>query len=102
MLIHAGTEISRLSRDIRRALATAEDILVNKGQEVIVVSTYEGKHRAGSLHYAHQAVDIRKPNPEIQEFFHTLIGRLPNDYHVESQGGCYHIEYNPPERPKRC
>ena len=47
MLIKAGVNISRLKREIRRALPRIEDVYESYGYELVITSTYEGNHGAG-------------------------------------------------------
>ena len=61
MLIKAGVDISRLNREIRRALRIVSDLFLLLGEDIVVTSTYEGNHGAGSLHYANDAFDVRFP-----------------------------------------
>ena len=59
MLLKLGVDISRLNREIRRALNVIEKVYQARGIEPVITSTYEGNHSAGSYHYANDAVDIR-------------------------------------------
>lgn len=59
MLIKAGVDISRLRPEIRKKLTEIERIVDAVGrEELVITSTYESNHSAGSLHYADLAVDI--------------------------------------------
>jgi len=95
MLIKAGVDISRLERNTRRGLQKADDLFDSNGQEIVITSTYEGNHGAGSLHYANQAFDIRKPriNPVLR--LSQLSGSLGNDFDVIVESDHIHIEYDP-------
>jgi len=61
MLLKLGVDISRLNREIRRALNIIADVYIMKGEEAVIISTYEGDHSPSSLHYRNDAVNIRKP-----------------------------------------
>jgi len=101
MLVKAGVDISRLNREIRRALAAAERIDWIGGDELVVTSTYDGNHSAGSLHYANDAVDIRLPKSQILEYLAELKQALGRDYDVVLEKDHIHIEYDPKGERKR-
>lgn len=95
MLIKAGVDISRLNREIRRALQIVSDILDSHGQEIVITSTYEGNHGAGSLHYCDDAVDVRDPEPFIHDFENKVKDALGPDFDVVDEHDHIHIEYDP-------
>lgn len=95
MLIKAGVDISRLNREIRRALQIVSDILDLYGQDIVITSTYEGNHGAGSLHYANDAVDVRDPKPYIPDFENKVEAGLSVDFDVVDEDDHIHIEYDP-------
>ena len=94
MLIKAGVDISRLKKEMRVALNVCDMVLRQHEIEVTVTSTFEGTHSAGSLHYAHQAVDIRSESitGDIVDEFRQ---QLSNNYDVVDEGSHIHIEYDP-------
>lgn len=95
MLIKAGVDISRLNREIRRALAITQDVLNEWEIEIVVTSTYEGNHGVGSLHYGNDAIDIRKPE-NYRSFVKDLLKeRLGKEYDVVEEKHHVHIEYDP-------
>ena len=92
MLLKPGVDISKLNREIRRALKKIEAAY----PDFVVTSTYEGSHQPSSLHYCHDAIDIRDDNwvgepidPEL------LKQRLGIDFDVVKSANCIHIEYDP-------
>lgn len=95
MLIKAGVDISRLNRQIRRALRFVSDIFEGHGQEVIVTSTFEGNHGSGSLHYADDAIDIRHPSPVIYGIIDKIRTSVGPDFDVVDRTDHVHIEYDP-------
>jgi hypothetical protein len=98
MLIKLGVDISRLNREIRRALPVIERVFKSFGKEYesVITSTYEGNHHAGSLHYADDAVDIRVHMAVFAEATHLkLKTELGKDYDVVWHKSHYHIEYDP-------
>jgi len=95
MLIKPGVDISRLNREIRRALNDINGVFMSHGQEVVVTSTYEGNHSAGSLHYADDAIDIRLPDPPIVGLIAILKAGLGPNFDVVLERDHIHIEHDP-------
>lgn len=95
MLIKAGVDISRLTRQTRRALRLVSDYFFEHGEECVVTSTYEGNHSAGSLHYSNEAFDTRLPASKSETFLHDLKSRLGKNYDVVIETFHIHIEYDP-------
>lgn len=95
MLIKAGVDISRLKREIRKALPVVDSVYASFDEEMVVTSTYEGNHGAGSLHYADEAFDTRKSLAFYQRIKMEIKKRLGNDYDVVIEQDHIHIEYDP-------
>jgi len=95
MLIKAGVDISRLNRDIRRALRKVSNVFASNDREIVVTSTFEGNHSAGSLHYADDAFDVRYPDPPVDAVVHLIRLNLGPDFDVLGEGSHIHIEYDP-------
>jgi hypothetical protein len=95
MLLKFGVDISRLDRQIRRALNHVNIVYANDGQEVVVTSTYEGDHSPSSLHYGNDAFDIRKPKRSEKEILAELRRRLGNNYDIVAEKTHWHIEWDP-------
>ena len=101
MLLKAGVDLSRLRPEIRKKLGIIEDTLDSwTADELVINSTYEGDHSAGSLHYANLAIDVRSRSAGG-----TLVSKLKEelgpDYDVVDEYDHIHIEYDPkgPEDP---
>lgn len=95
MLIKAGVDISRLRPEIRKRLnGIAYKIAGVVNEELIITSTCEGNHSAGSLHYANLAIDIRRTN-KPDETCLILRQYLGKDYDVLLGNDHIHIEYDP-------
>ena len=75
MLLKAGVDISRLNREIRRALQIVNTVYINYIEELVVTSTYEGNHSPRSLHYGNDAFDARKPVKKMRDLVKSEIGR---------------------------
>ena len=96
MLIKAGVDISRLNRDIRKALTVVANIYFLKGSELVVTSTYDGNHMPGSLHYSNDAFDIRLiPDVNQSDIVNRIKTSLGINYDVILESDHIHIEYDP-------
>lgn len=95
MLIKAGVDISRLKREIRRSLPKVEAIYNEFLDELIITSTYEGNHGAGSLHYADDAYDSGLPKGNAQAIYREIKEDLGHSYDVVLEGDHIHVEYDP-------
>ena len=95
MLIKAGVDISRLNREIRRALPKIQKVLRGYIGEMVVTSTYEGNHGEGSLHYCDDAVDVRKPYIMKKPIKEELKRELGEGYDIYVKGPCIHVEWDP-------
>lgn len=95
MLIKAGVDISRLNREIRRALSEVQEVLNKWASELVITSTFEGNHSPGSLHYANDAIDIRKPDVSSELVYDELKVKLGIDYDVVLESDHIHVEYDP-------
>ena len=95
MLIKVGVDISRLNREVRRALGVVGVFLQERGSELVVTSTYEGNHGAGSLHYANDAFDFRTPSWFGKLDGEKLAGKLGGGYDVVVESDHIHVEWDP-------
>lgn len=95
MLIKAGVDISKLNREIRRALPKIQNVLMRHGIEFVITSTYEGTHGDGSLHYCNDAIDCRGPKVgggDCEKHLKVILGK---DYDVVSESDHIHVEFDP-------
>jgi len=95
MLIKAGVDISRLERNARRGLQAVCDVFEENGSELVVTSTFEGNHGAGSLHYAHQAFDSRPPVKHAEHVTILCISKLGRNWDVVPKSDHIHWEFDP-------
>lgn len=96
MLLKLGVDISRLNREIRRALPDIEEIFKTKAkEEAVITSTFGDVHGEGSLPYHNDAIDIRRPQTQYLEIASGLRSRLGKDFDVILKPDHIHIEYDP-------
>ena len=95
MLIKAGVDISRLERNTRKALYKANNQYELYDNEMVVTSTYEGNHSAGSLHYANQAFDLRLPGGNGDLIISGMMDTMGPAFDVCMEIDHIHIEYDP-------
>jgi len=95
MLIKAGVDISRLRPKIRKKLNEIEAIFNEYDNELIITSTFEGRHSAGSLHYANLAVDMRLPANDREKVISEITQSLGSKFDVCLEIDHIHIEYDP-------
>ncbi len=95
MLIKAGVDISRLNRDIRRALPILSDLFFSSTSELVITSTYEGTHSPGSLHYSNDAFDFRYVVLFNNFGEESVLDALGNSFHVVFESDHIHVEYDP-------
>ena len=94
MLLKPGVDISRLNRGIRRFLLKADVICNVYGEELVITSTYEGTHGPSSLHYANDAIDIRRSKKYKTEIYNDLRAVNPAIYDVIDEGDHIHVEHD--------
>jgi pyruvate-formate lyase-activating enzyme len=69
---------------------------VNKSRgELVITSTYEGNHGEGSLHYADDAIDMRKIEARPIDGEDKIKEKLGKDYDVVLERDHIHVEYDP-------
>jgi len=96
MLLKTGVDITRLKRQIRRALNTIDRVFREEAdEELIITSTYEGNHSPSSLHYANLAIDARLPAKNPQALVRRLRVELGDNYDVVLEHTHIHVEHDP-------
>lgn len=98
-----------MRREILTLLLKAEEIFAELGLDCVVTSAADGKHKAGSLHYSGDAVDIRSkslPKNKKQLVLQKLQAACGSDYDIileylgEDQEH-FHAEFDPKSRRRR-
>jgi len=97
-----GVQIGGLHSEIRKAVDIAKDVFAKYDKDCVVTSGREGKHMDYSLHYAGQAVDLRRRHlnqEEAEQIREALIIILGEDYTVLLEATHFHVHYRPKESP---
>lgn len=79
---------------IAAAIANVAEAL---GLTLYITSGTDGKHRVGSKHYSHEALDLRRsniPSKLLDTVLVQLRGRLGGDYDVILEDDHIHIEWD--------
>jgi hypothetical protein len=96
MQIKTGVALSGMSPEIVLAVMIIKDILNDHGQEVVITSGVDGKHRVSSAHYTGRAVDLRiwdlKDKDRCITKMRAALGR---DYDVVLESNHIHLEFDP-------
>lgn len=98
MRIKEGVRIRGIGPEAVVALMVADAVYAVRGFDMVVTSATDGKHSAGSLHYAGEAVDIRTRDvPEDQRgaIRDEIAARLGANYDVLLEADHIHIEHDP-------
>ena len=80
-----GVRITGMRPEILFAAVVAERVYAEAGHELTITACVDGKHMAGSLHYAGAAIDIRTrdvPPVEVQKLIAQIKECLGNDFDV--------------------
>lgn len=96
MKIKDGVSMSGVRPEIAIALQIVEPILNTYGQETVVTSCMEGRHKRASAHYSGRAVDLRiwdiTNKDKCMEYMQDALGR---DYDVIMESNHIHLEFDP-------
>jgi len=95
MLLKAGVCIKSLNYEIRRSLTLIHAWAEGLNEEMVVLSTNEGEHKAGALHYCNDAYDIRRPERADGDEAQRVRKLLGQDFEVTMYVDVMHIAYNP-------
>ncbi len=98
LFIKPGVRITGLRPEILLAAVAAESVYREAGYVLTITAAIDGKHMAGSLHYAGSAIDIRTrdvPADKIPAILAKLKEALAGDFDVLLEGDHIHIEFQP-------
>jgi hypothetical protein len=99
MKIKEGVKLQGLRLVMRPVLIAAEEAWQANGQELVVTSTTEGTHSAGSLHPYGYAVDFRTryfSNAEkrnVVQLLHDKLVKYGGMYRIITHNTHIHVEF---------
>lgn len=98
LMLKNGVRVAGMRPEILLAVIAAERVYEEMGVDCVVTACVDGKHSAGSLHYAGAAVDLRTRDVP-QERRQTLAARIRTcvgeDFDVVLEADHIHIEFQP-------
>ncbi len=97
MKVKSGVKLAGLKLEMRKVLVEADKLWKAHNQELVVTSTLDGVHSAGSLHPYGYAVDLRTRYFDTAEY-NVLAGELRlmlgDKYDVIVHYSHIHVEYD--------
>lgn len=86
MYVYKDDKVSRktIMPEVALALTVVQKIYSSNHKQMIITSTYEGKHKSGSLHYIGYAVDLRIRNLEEKEK-KIIVETIKKDLYIVSK-----------------
>jgi hypothetical protein len=98
LFIKPGVRITGMRPEILLAAVAAERVYEEAGHDFTVTACVDGKHMAGSLHYAGAAIDVRTrdiPLADVQKLIARIKVCLADDFDVLLEVDHIHIEFQP-------
>ena len=98
LFLKAGVRITGIRTEILLAAVAAERVYEEAGHDFTITACVDGKHMAGSLHYAGQAIDVRTRDialADVQKLLARIKMCLGDDFDVLLEVDHIHIEFQP-------
>jgi len=99
LFIKPGVRVTGLRPEILLAIVAAERVYEEAGHDFTLTACIDGKHMAGSLHYAGAAIDIRTRDvggpAEVEKLRSRIAACLGDDYDVVIENDHLHLEHQP-------
>ena len=96
LFLKAGVRIAGMRPEILLAAVAAERVYEEAGHDFTITACVDGKHMAGSLHYAGAAIDVRTrdiPLADVQKLIARIKACLGDDFDVILEVDHIHIEF---------
>jgi hypothetical protein len=96
--IKPGARVFGLSVPMLLAVMVAKDAYQEIGVDLVITAGIDGKHSAGSSHYAGNAADLRTntvPESKRAPLAKTIQERLGPDYFCQAEKDHIHIQFKP-------
>jgi len=100
MKVKAGVKLAGLKLEMRKVLYYADKIWENQDEELVVTSTTDGVHSAGSYHPYGYAVDLRTRYftkgqlTYVAEKLQQALEAISSKYVVVVEATHIHVQYN--------
>lgn len=97
-----GVKLDKLQFVMRPVLVEAEEIWQENGRELVITSTTESVHSAGSYHYYGLAVDLRTnyfDEVTKQKVYKKLQEKLEGRFRVVLEKTHIHVQFIVPTQP---
>ena len=93
-----GVRIIGMRPEILLAAVAAMEVYEAAGHDLMITACVDGKHMAGSLHYAGAAIDLRTREvapADVQQLIAQIKACLGDDFDVLLEVDHIHIEFQP-------
>ncbi len=93
-----GVRITGMRPEILLAAVAAMEAYKAAGHDLMITACVDGKHMAGSLHYAGAAIDLRTRDvapADVQKLIAQIKSSLGDDFDVLLEVDHIHIEFQP-------
>lgn len=98
LVLKPGVRITGVRPEILLAAVAAERVYEEAGHDFTITACVDGKHMAGSLHYAGGAIDVRTRDlqpADVQKLIARIKSCLGDDFDVLLEVDHVHIEFQP-------
>lgn len=98
LFLKSGVWITGMRPEILLAVVAAERVYAQSGHDFTITACVDGKHMAGSFHYAGAAIDVRTRDlaaDEVQKIIAKMKECLGGDFDVLLEVDHIHIEFQP-------
>lgn len=95
MLNPNKADTGKLPYEMQGFILVSEYIFAKYGQQLTLFHTYDGKHKARSLHFKNRAIDVNLPTNNKELILSDLVFFMGKDFDVVPETDHLHIEYDP-------
>jgi len=98
LFMKPGVRITGMRPEILLAAVAAERVYEEAGHDLTITACVDGRHMAGSLHYAGAAIDVRTrdlPAADLPKLIARIKTCLADDFDVLVEADHVHIEFQP-------
>ena len=98
LMLKPGVRVTGIRPEILLAVIAAERVYQEAGADCMAPACVDGKHMAGSFHYAGAAVDLRTHNvapAELNKLLARIRECVGGDYDVILEIDHLHLEFQP-------